>query len=142
MDASVLELLLMNDPGPLANDHELVGRNIWNGLGAAVCPANAEVGYGFISQPEMQALVVHRVETGLSAYLPRLYPVAVPCGHSCSDRAAIAAHSNQQDFQPVVLPRKIISQQGRRLVHVPNENVDVAIIVEVPESAPTAGVDI
>lgn len=53
MEASALEFLLMNDPGPFANHDELVGRNLWNGLGGAVCPANAEVGYGFISQPEM-----------------------------------------------------------------------------------------
>ena len=53
MDASILEFLLVNDPSPLANDHELVRRNIWNGLGGAVCPANAEVGHGFISQSEM-----------------------------------------------------------------------------------------
>jgi hypothetical protein len=53
IDASALELLLVNDPGPFANNDELVGRNIWNDLGGAICPANAEVGYCFISQPEM-----------------------------------------------------------------------------------------
>src|SRR5258705_8065895 len=90
----------------------------------------------------MQAPVVHRVEAGLSADLLRLHPIAVSCSHPCANRAAIASHSNQQDFQPVVSARQIISQQRWWLVHVPHEDVDVAIIVEIPESAAAAGVNI
>ena len=35
----------------------------------------------------------------------------------------------------------VVAQERRRLVHVPHEHVDVAVVVEVAEGAAAAGVD-
>jgi hypothetical protein len=71
------ELLSANDPRGFADHGKLVGGNIRNGLSGAVCPANSKMRNGFTAQPEVQAAIVHRIETGLRTHLLRLLPVSV-----------------------------------------------------------------
>ena len=59
--------------------------------------------------------------------------------HSRPNPAAIRLHSLKLDLDPVLLSRKIVSQQRRRLVHVDDENVYVPIVVEIAERAAAAG---
>ena len=50
-------------------------------------------------------------------------------------------HADQLHLEPVPRrgPRKIVAQQRGRLIQVHDEDVDVAIVVEVAESAAAAG---
>src|SRR5450432_1588317 len=57
-----------------------------------------------------------------------------------SNRASIRLHTFQFDFDPVGLPTDVIAKQRRRLVKIDNQNIDVPIVVEIPEGATSATV--
>src|ERR1700761_3237035 len=57
-----------------------------------------------------------------------------------SDGCAIALGSQQFDLDPVLLVAAIISKQRRRVVHIENQNVDVAIVVVVSKRGAAAGI--
>ena len=135
---STSEFLLTNDPGRFAHHDKLVRANVWNGFNVAIWPPDAEVGDSLRPQSEVQALIVHRIEAGLSAHFMSLLFAAIADRYSRPDRTAIAAHANQLNFQPMPVSRKIVAQQRWRLVHIPDKDVDVSVIVEIPERAAAA----
>src|SRR5579862_3144793 len=57
-----------------------------------------------------------------------------------ADRAAVGLDANQLHLQPVIAAGKIVAQQGRRLVHVHDQDVDISVIIEIAKGAATAGV--
>src|SRR3954469_18585779 len=59
--------------------------------------------------------------------------------HAGADCASVRLRANTFHLQPVVFRRAVISQQRRRFVHIDDDYVDVAIIIEVPESRTAAG---
>ena len=66
--------------------------------------------------------------------------VAVPRDDARADGAAVRLDADEQDLQPVAAAGHVVPQQRRRLVHVDDEHVDVAIVVEIAERATPAGV--
>src|SRR5438477_7993536 len=60
--------------------------------------------------------------------------------HPCTNGAAIGLGTNAFDLQPVVFRATIIAKERRRLVHINDGDVHVAVVVEVPEGGPTAAV--
>ena len=59
--------------------------------------------------------------------------------HAGADRGAIALGADQFDLDPVLLVAAVVAQQGRQVVHVQNQRVDVAIVVVVAEGGAAAG---
>src|ERR1700735_4859167 len=88
----------------------------------------------------MQAWIVARIVAGLAEYRLRLYFFAVVDQHAGSDRTAIRFHTLQLHFQPALFDCYVISQKRGRLIHVDDENVEVAIVIEVSEGASPATV--
>src|SRR5205823_5083401 len=79
---------------------------------------------------------------GLRKHLLRLATCAVTDRYAGSNGAAVALDSSELNFQPVFSAGNIVAKQGRRFVHVHDQHVHVAIVVEVTEGAPAAGVSI
>src|SRR5256885_12569870 len=59
--------------------------------------------------------------------------------HARADGASVRLRANTFHLQPVVFRGAVISQHRRRFVHIDDDYVDVAIIIEVPESRTAAG---
>src|ERR1700686_684288 len=58
--------------------------------------------------------------------------------HTRPNRTAIAPRAFQAYFKPVIAGRRVIAQQGWRLIAIHNENIEVPIIIEVTQGAPAA----
>src|SRR5207249_3446002 len=57
------------------------------------------------------------------------------------DAGAVGAGALELHLDPPVGPGIVVAEQRRRLVHVHDQHVDVAVVVEVAEGGPAAGVD-
>src|SRR6059036_1882163 len=86
----------------------------------------------------MQAQVILGVKAGLAEDLLGLPTPSGGRGYAGPDGAAIGPQTNQLDLQPSILIPAIIAKQRRGLVHVHDEHIDIAIIVEVAERASAA----
>src|SRR5450432_449264 len=132
--------LCLYDAFAFADRDELIGLYPGKGLDSAIGPANRQIDNGFGSESEVQAPVVGRIETGLCDYFLSLQPSTVSHGYSRADGASIAFGAHQLDLDPMVGPGHIVAKQGWRLVHVHDEDIDVAVIVEIAEGTAPAGV--
>ena len=95
-----------------------------------------------LASPKCKRRSLTRVEAGLGRYLLGLLPGPVPGSHSRTDCAAITLDSNRQDLQPVAAAGQVIALQRGRFIYVPNQDIHVAIIVEVTEGAAAARMQI
>src|SRR5882672_2992562 len=59
--------------------------------------------------------------------------------HASSDGGAIALCSDQFDLDPILLVAAVIAKKRRRVVHIKNQGIDVAIVVIVAERGAAAG---
>src|SRR5260370_27438899 len=86
----------------------------------------------------MEAEIVLRIITGPAQNLIHLR--SPPRGHtnSRSDGAAIGARSDALDDQPVVPVAAVIPEQRRRGIDVVDDDIDVAVIVDVAEGTTPA----
>src|SRR5258708_38256662 len=75
---------------------------------------------------------------GLAGYAVRLDFSVVAEEHGRADGAAVTFSSLEANLDPVIPGGCVVAQQGRRFVPVHDENVDVAVIVEVPKCAAPA----
>ena len=92
------------------------------------------------TEPEMQTAIVGGVEARLRRDVLRLRAAAVSRDHARADGAAVRLHAHQQDLQPVAASGDVVPQQRRRFVHVDDDHVHVAIVVEIAECATPARV--
>src|SRR5258708_36326867 len=76
---------------------------------------------------------------GLAGYAVRLDFSVVAEEHGRADGAAVTFSSLEANLDPVIPGGCVVAQQGRRFVPGHDENVDVAVIVEVPKCAAPAG---
>ena len=60
--------------------------------------------------------------------------------HPGANAGAIALYSDRLHLDPVILGGDIVPEKGGRLVHIDDQNIHVAIVIEVPECAAAAGV--
>src|SRR2546425_6333511 len=86
----------------------------------------------------MQAQVILGVKAGLAEDLLGLPTPSGGRSYAGADGAAIGLQTNQLDLQPSILIPAIIAEQRRGLVHVHDEHIDIAIVVEVAECAAPA----
>ena len=63
---------------------------------------------------------------------------AVPHDYSRADGAAVALDAFEAHFDPMVRRGRVVAQQRGRLVLVEDENVEVAVVVEVAKGAASA----
>ncbi len=88
----------------------------------------------------MQPRIVSGDITGLAEQGLRLGFAAIAGQHGCAQGAAVAFGAFQANFDPVVAFRRVVAQQRRRLVLVHDENVEIAVVVEIAKGAAAAGV--
>src|SRR5690348_5047134 len=88
----------------------------------------------------MQTRVVAGIEAGLAHQRLGLFFFAVRSNYACANGAAVGLGSNQLDFEPVITALHVIAKERRRLVHVDDQDVEIAVVIEVPEGAATAAV--
>ena len=67
-----------------------------------------------------------------------LAPSAVFRHDRCPDRAPVGLGPYQLDLQPVRLPGNVVPEQRGRFVEVDDEDVDIAVVVEIAEGAAPA----
>src|SRR6476646_373373 len=102
-------------------------------------PTNLDVSRGRRTETEVQAAVVHRQVRRLTQDFLRLLPVAVKNSYPRPNRAAVRTYARQLHLQPMVVTAHVIAQQRRRLIVIHDDDVHVAVVIEVAESAAPAG---
>src|SRR5260370_17423010 len=85
----------------------------------------------------MQSQVVLRIKTRLAQNFLYLPPAARCDGDARAECRAIRPGANQLQLQPMIAILDVVPQQRRRLVHVPDDHVDIAIVVEISEPPAT-----
>src|SRR6266481_10053738 len=86
----------------------------------------------------MEAQIVLRNIAGLAQDGLHLLPSAGLHRHNRANRASIRLRPFEPDPDPMVLRLQIVAQQRWGLVHIHNQHVDVAIVVEVSEGCAPA----
>jgi len=86
----------------------------------------------------MKARIIAGVIAALTYECLGLDAVAVVRQDAGSDCTSVGLYALQFDLQPVLLQHLIVSKQRRRLIHVDNQQVHVAIVVEVAEGTSPA----
>src|SRR5579863_2804463 len=101
-------------------------------------PVNSEVRGGRAPEPEMKPHVICRIKARLACDRLGLHFSTIVHYDPRPYCAAIGHCTNEPYFQPVTVPADVVPQQGRGLIHVHNQDVDITIIIKVPESAAPA----
>src|ERR1035438_775101 len=92
-----------------------------------VGPADFQARGSLLAKPEMQSAVVYGKVRRLGQYPLRLPAVAVGSHHLRTDGASIRSDADKQHFEPMIAAAHVIAEERRRLVHVHDEDIDIAI---------------
>src|SRR5258708_14101550 len=106
----------------------------------AAWPVDVDSGFRRRSQTKMEPGIIGGVRAGLTYECLRLHLVAVMGYDTSSDCTSVRLHALQFYLQPVLLDFQIVSQQRRGLIHIDNQHIDVAVVVEVAKSTAPAAV--
>src|SRR5258708_34717560 len=85
----------------------------------------------------MEAGIITRIEAGLAEYRLSLHPISIVNKHTSANGDSIGFDTFQFHLEPVSFPTAIVAQQRRRLIQVHDENVHIAIVIEVSKSTAT-----
>src|ERR1019366_631227 len=88
----------------------------------------------------VQAPVIHRQEAGLPGHRRELLAAAITDQRAGADGAAVGFGGVQLELEPAVVPFDVIAEQRRWFVEVDDQNIEIAIVVEVTEGAAAAAV--
>src|SRR5208337_1168414 len=127
-------------PYSLSKRDQLIDWDVFEGFNKAVGPVHHQVDRSIVSEAEVQAGIAAGIETALTYEALRLCFPAITGQNPGPDRAPIGLHALKFHLKPILLPLDVIAQQGRGLVHVYDEDVDVTIIIEIPERTSPAAV--
>src|SRR5580692_8083741 len=119
---------------------DLIALHGLDGFAEAAGPANLEIGGGFGAEAEVQARIVRRVKAGLAEDFLCLYLFSVAHEDAGSDGAAIGLGADEFYFEPVIVAADVVAEERRNFAHVDNENVEIAVVIEIAESTSAAGV--
>src|SRR5581483_2881310 len=86
----------------------------------------------------MQSRIIGGIKAGLAQNRLSLCFAAVVDQNPRADSASIRLHTFELHLEPILFSTQIVPQQRRSFIQIHNQNVDVAIIVEIPESASAA----
>src|SRR5215469_15327149 len=131
--------LVLHDSYAFPNCDELIGGYFLQMFAHSIRPNNVDDNGFRISDPEMEAGIIGRIIARLAHSSLCLHLVSIVDQHSGANGAAIRLHALELNFDPVLFSRKIVPQKGGRFVHVDDEDIDVAIVVEIAKSAAAAG---
>ena len=67
------------------------------------------------------------------------FKVAGPIGHFCADGVAIALLADQANTEPVIAAACVIAQENGRTVIDRDEDVDGAVVIEIPDGETATG---
>src|SRR5580698_1337850 len=119
---------------------ESIGRKVRVNLDTAEGPADFDVNRCGGAETKVETRIVCGDVARLAHGFLDMNFAAAANGDSASEGAAIAFGSVQADLDPVVVGRSVIAQERGRLILIHDENVEVAVIVEVAECATAADV--
>ena len=110
----------------------------------AAWPDDIDVDDFGLAKAEVEARIACRVVTGLAHSCLCLHFSAVVNQHARPDGASVRLHAFKKNLDPVLLAGDIIAEQGWRLIHVDDHNVNVAVVVEISKgtSSPRVGLNI
>ena len=91
-----------------------------------------------VVEPEGGSQVVLRQKAPAGTDLTELLSAAAGDRHLCADRESIAGRRYGPHRHPVVLRRLPILEQRRRVVDVADDEVEIAVVVEIPHGKPAA----
>jgi hypothetical protein len=121
-------------------NEQLIDLNVPKGLHQAQRPSHLDQVHLFgLTQAKVQTKVILGDVAG-SAH--DFVDLRVPAGnytHARANGASVRLSPNTFHLQPIVLGGAVISQKRGRLVHVDDHDVNVPIIIEVPERRSAAG---
>src|SRR5205814_3077931 len=137
-----IELLRADDAFTLFDEDDLVGLDVFERFDEAAGPADFEEldGFGF-TNAEVDAQIVLRkiaaaavdfVDLGMETFFAREMRDAFDAR---ADTAAIGFCANGFDFDPVIRGARIATQKLGKSIDGVDDDVEVAVIVEVAESA-------
>ena len=89
----------------------------------------------------MESGIVAGVIAGLTYKCLRLNLVAVVSQDAGTDCTSIRLHALQLYLQPVLADFQIVSQQRRWFIHIDNQHIHVAVVVEVAAVIPSPPCD-
>src|SRR5262249_33965957 len=86
-----------------------------------------------LTEPEVHTQIVLRVVAAAAAHLLPLHTLARHQANARADGVTVRTGSDQLQRNPVSLSRSIESKQVRKIVDVVDDDVEVAVVVEVGE---------
>ena len=136
IDARSLEPPPAHDPLRLLDDDEVIGGEIANAFLQARRPGELdELHRRRAPQSEMKAEIAVRVVARTAHHLVDLRPPARGDLHPCPDGGAVRLGADALDQDRVLPVPAIVAQQGRRTIQVVDDDVDVAVVVEIADGA-------
>ena len=125
---------LLPSPFRLYDGENLIGRDISQGLEETTGPPDLDEIHALVmSQTEVDAQIVGRQVAVSAPYLIDLNKISRDHLHSCADTVRVAPGSDGLYADPVVPVRGFVAHQGGRRFLVRHEDVDVSIVVVIPE---------
>ncbi len=131
---------VLRDSGALGHVDQLIRRHPGQFLDLSQRPANLDIGGVGGAEAEVQPAVVDREIGGLAQHFLRLHRIAVAHRDPRADGAAVGFDARQLDLEPVVAAGHVVAQERRRLILIDDQDVDVAIVIEIAEGTAAAGV--
>src|SRR5664280_2957013 len=119
------------DAASFVHDEELAGGHVGKLLPDAAGPLHFQRHGGGLSQPRGQRQVAGRTVAGAGAHHIPLLPRSSLYAHHGADSVAIRLRPGQAHVQPVVTVAAIVAIQVRRTVIGGNQNVEIAVAVEI-----------
>ena len=95
-------------------------------------------GTGVVSQAEVGPQIVLRKEAAARADLAQLLFAPGADRDLCADREPVPGRGRGAHRDPVALRRLPVLQQRRRIVHVVDDEVEIAVVVEITDSEAAA----
>ena len=118
---------------------EAVARKLFPCPAASARHADLHVdGTGIIAEPEVRPQVVLREEAPARADLAHLLCAAAADRHFCADGESVSGRGHGAHRHPVVLRRLPILQQRRGVVRVADDEIEIAVVVEISDGKAAA----
>src|ERR1035437_7331940 len=139
-DSGFAEGAALYDAFTFADGDELTGGKCGVLLDKSEGPMDLNIGGCRSAEAEVQTGIAGGKITGLTEYLLRLHLAAVASQDARPDGAAVALYALKTDLDPVVAGRSVVAQQRRRLIDVHDQDIHVAVVVEVAKGQAAAAV--
>ncbi len=123
---------------PFSDLEKLVAPKVLKGFHQATRPTHFKaLDLGFLTQPEVNTEVVVREVTSSAAHLGDLFPIADLDCDARADGVPVALSSHQPECKPMVAVSAFIAEQGRAVIQIDDQDVQVAIAVARKPWGPT-----